>query len=127
MPVHYRYDEASRRLVTRCYGTVTLADVAGHFHELTSLSRLQPNSDVLLDMTFLQIELPEMERIEAATRVLEELSDFLQFGRCAVVAADGIPAEIARRFQAVGWPLFRGMRIFSAVGDAAAWLEREHN
>src|SRR5262245_48977314 len=124
MPMHYRYDESMRRLFTRCYGTLCLEDVIAHFRELTTLSRLQPKSDVLLDLMFLT-GMPPTASIDQAARVLEELSDFLQFGRCAVVAPDGVPREVANRFQAVSWPLFGGIRIFATSGDAAKWLDQK--
>jgi len=123
MPVHYRYDAASRRLVTRCDGEVRLGDVVSHFRELTTISRLHPNSDVLLDLTF-QTNLPPAEKIDSAAGALEEVCALLQLGRCAMVAPDGVPSAIARRFQAVGWPLFSGMRIFETNGDATEWLDR---
>jgi len=123
MPVHYRYDESSHRLLTRCEGDVRLKDVVGHFRELTTLSRLQPGSDVLLDLTF-QTSLPSTEKIDSAAAVLEEVTDLIRFGRCAVVAPPGVPSEIGRRFQAVSWPLFTGMRVFGSSGDAIDWLER---
>jgi hypothetical protein len=122
MPVHYRYDETVRRLFTRCHGVVRLDDVIAHFHELTTLTKLQPNSDVLLDLTF-QTDLPPPEHIDDAASVLEEVSEFLQFGRCAVIAPAGVPSAIAERFQWVSWPLFRGMRIFATNGDATNWLD----
>ena len=122
MPVHYRYDAESRRLLTRCDGEVRLEDVVGHFHELTTISRLQPASDVLLDLTF-QTNLPSTEKIGKAAAALEDLKELLQLRRCAMVAPEGVPNEIARRFQAVSWPLFSGIRIFSTNGDAAEWLD----
>ena len=121
MPVHYRYDEAKRRLLTRCEGQVRLNDVVGHLRELTTISRLQPGSDVLLDFTF-QTNLPPPDKIDNAAALLEEVNDLLQFGRCAVIAPDGIPNDIGRRFQAVSWPLFSGMRLFATSGDALDWL-----
>jgi hypothetical protein len=126
MPVQYRYDETVRRLCTRCHGKVRLAEVIAHFRELTTLTKLQPNSDVLLDLTF-QTDLPPTEHIDDAARVLEEVSEFLQFGRCAVIAPAGVPIAIAERFQWVSWPLFRGMRIFATNDDATRWLDGKVN
>jgi hypothetical protein len=126
MPVHYRYDEAKRRLLTRCEGRVRLNDVVGHLRELTTISRLQPGSDVLLDFTF-QTNLPPPDKIDNAAALLEEVNDLLQFGRCAVIAPAGIPNDIGKRFQAVSWPLFSGMRLFASSGDALDWLESDRD
>jgi hypothetical protein len=124
MPVHYRYDETSRRLFTQCHGMVTLEEVIAHFRELITLTRLKPGSDVLLDFTFMA-ELPPTQKIDSAARALEEVSEFLRFGRCALVAPEGIAKEAGRRFQSVSWPLFGGMRIFAASAEAAAWLDQQ--
>jgi hypothetical protein len=123
MPVYYRYDESKHRLLTRCEGDVRLQDVVGHFRELTTISRLQPGSDVLLDLTF-QTNVPTTEKIDIAAAILEEVTELVQFGRCAVIAPHGTPTEIGRRFQAVSWPLFAGMRLFASSGDAIDWLEQ---
>jgi hypothetical protein len=124
MPVHYRHDEGSRRLYTQCHGRVTLEEVIAHFRELITLSRLKPGSDVLLDFTFLA-ELPPVQKIDGAAKALEEVSEFLRFRRCAIVAPEGVPNETARRFQSVSWPLFGGMRIFPTNVEALAWLDQE--
>jgi len=121
MPVHYRYDEAERRLYTRCEGEVKLTEVISHFRELTGITRLHPDSDVLLDLTF-QTNLPRHENIDSAANVLEEIHHLVQLGRCAVVAPTQLATEIGRRFQAVTWPLYSGLRLFDNSADATAWL-----
>jgi hypothetical protein len=121
LPVHYRYDEAERRLYTRCEGEVTLTEVIGHFRELTGITRLHPDSDVLLDLTF-QTNLPRHQNIDAAANALEEIHYLVQLGRCAVVAPTPLATEIGRRFQAVTWPLYSGLRLFGSSADATAWL-----
>jgi hypothetical protein len=126
MPVHYRYDEFNRRLLTRCEGAVRLKDVVSHFRELTTIARLQPGSDVLLDLTF-QTNVPSPEKIDSAAAILEEVTELLPLGRCAVIAPHGVPNDIGRRFQAVTWPLFSGMRLFASSGDAIEWLEQRSN
>jgi len=124
MPVHYRYDEERRRLFTQCHGVVMLEEVIAHFRELITLTRLKPGSDVLLDVTFMS-EIPPMQKIDSAARALEEVSEFLRFGRCALVAPEGIAKEAGRRFQSVSWPLFGGMRIFPTSAEATAWLDQK--
>jgi hypothetical protein len=126
MPVHFRHDETNRRLLTRGEGEVRLKDVVGHLRELTTISRLKPGSDVLLDFTF-QTNLPPPDKIDNAAAMLEEVNDLLRFGRCAVIAPAGIPKDIGQRLQAVSWPLFSGMRLFASSGDALDWLESDRD
>ncbi len=122
MPIHFRYDEPERRLYTRCEGEVKLTEVVGHFRELTGITRLHPASDVLLDLTF-QTNLPRPESIDTAANALEEIRELVQLGRCAVVAPTALATEIGRRYQAVAWPLYSGLKLFSNSADATTWLD----
>jgi hypothetical protein len=124
MPIHYRYDDAARRLLTRCEGQLTLQEVIDHFRELSGSTRLHPGSDVLLDLTF-QANVPPPENLADAASVLEEVSELIPLGRCAIVAPNDVANEIGRRFQAVTWPLFTGARLFQTNADAIAWLDSE--
>lgn len=124
MPIHYRYDDAARRLLTRCEGQLTLPEVIAHFRELSGSTRLHPGSDVLLDLTF-QTNVPPPEPLASAASVLEEVSELIPLGRCAIVAPNDVANEIGRRFQAVTWPLFTGIRLFRTNADAIAWLDAE--
>ena len=124
MPIHYRYDDAARRVLTRCEGQLTLPEVISHFRELSRSTRLHPGSDVLVDVTF-QTNIPQPENLASAASVLEEVTELIPFGRCAIVAPNDIAHEIGRRFQAVTWPLFTGVRLFSTNADAIAWLDSE--
>ena len=124
MPVTYRYDEFANRLLTRCEGTVTYAEVMAHFRQLTRDSRLRPNSDVLLDLSFM-ISSPTGEQMSEVTATLEDMHDLVSFGHCAVVAPEDVAYGLARMFQGFGWPLFTGMRVFRAHADAIAWLDEK--
>lgn len=53
MAITYRYDDYANRLITRCEGPITYAEVMEHFRQLTRDSRLKQHCDVLLDLTFL--------------------------------------------------------------------------
>jgi hypothetical protein len=124
MPVHYRYDDAARRLLTRCEGEVTIVEVIAHFRELTGVARFHPGSDVVIDLMF-QSNLPPLELIDSAATVLEDVVELIPFGRCAIVAPNDLANEIGRRFQAVAWPIFSGMRLFPNAADAHAWLDAD--
>src|SRR5262245_35679533 len=69
MPIHYRYDDAARRLLTRCEGQLTLQEVISHFRELSRSTRLHPGSDVVVDVTF-QTNVPGPENLASAASVL---------------------------------------------------------
>jgi hypothetical protein len=124
MPIHYRYDDTAHRVLTRCEGQLTLQEVISHFRELSRSTRLHPGSDVLVDVTF-QTNVPQPENLASAASVLEEVTELIPFGRCAIVAPNDIANEIGRRFQAVTWPLFTGIRLFATNADAIAWLDGE--
>jgi len=124
MPVAYRYDEMANRLLTRCEGAVTYAEVMEHFRNLTRDSRLRPNCDVLLDLSFI-IGSPTGGQMSEVTATLEEMHDLVSFGHCAVVAAVDVAYGLARMFQGFAWPLFTGIRVFRTHADATAWLNEK--
>lgn len=124
MPVDYRYDEFSNRLVTRCEGPTTYAQVMDHFRDLTRDSRLKLHCDVLLDLTFM-IAFPTAQQIDQAATTLEDMRELVPFGRCAVVAPEDVVYGLGRMFQAFVWPVFTGMRVFRTQADAIGWLNEE--
>jgi len=124
MPIHYRYDDTAHRVLTRTEGQITLQEVISHFRELSRSARLHPGSDVVVDVTF-QTNVPVPEHLASAASVLEEVTELIPFGRCAIVAPNDVSNEIGRRFQAVTWPLFTGIRLFPTNADAIAWLDAD--
>ena len=122
MPVTYRYDEVANRLTTRCEGAVTQAEVLEHFRQLGRDSRLRPNCDVLLDLTF-QTRLPTADQMSEIAAVMEDMQDLVSFGRCAGVAPEDLVYGLGRMFQGFAWPMFTGMRVFRNNVDAVTWLD----
>jgi hypothetical protein len=124
MPVTYRYDELTNRLLTRCEGSVTYADVMQHFQHLTRDARLRPSCDVLLDFSFM-VGSPTGDQMSQVTATLEDIHELVPFGRCAVVAPDEVTYGLGRMFQGHGWPLFGGIRVFRTHAEATNWLNEE--
>lgn len=122
MPVTYRYDEFANRLMTRCQGAVTQAEVMEHFRQLGRDSRLRPNCDVLLDLTF-QARLPTADQLNEIAAVMEDMHDLVSFGHCAIIAPEDLAYGLGRMFQGFAWPMFTGMRVFRNSVDAVAWLD----
>ncbi len=122
MPVNYRYDESDNRLMTRCDGNVNLAEVAEHFRKLGRDARLKPHCDVLLDLAFLT-RLPSPEQVDDVATMLEDMTELVPFGRCAVIAGEEIGFALGRMFQGFTWPLFTGIRLFRLNGEAIGWLD----
>ena len=124
MPVTYRYDEFTNRLVTRCEGAVTQQEVFDHFRQLGRDARLRPLCDVLLDVSF-QTRLPTADQLNEIAAVLEDMHELMPFGRCAVVAPEDLAYGLGRMFQGFAWPMFTGMRVFRNNSDAVTWLNEE--
>jgi len=122
VPVTYRYDEFANRLMTRCQGAVTQAEVMEHFRQLGRDSRLRPNCDVLLDLTF-QARLPTADQLNEIAAVMEDMHDLVSFGHCAIIAPEDLAYGLGRMFQGFAWPMFTGMRVFRNSVDAVAWLD----
>ena len=122
MPVTYRYDEFANRLMTRCQGAVTQAEVMEHFRQLGRDSRLRPNCDVLLDLTF-QARLPTADQLNEIAAVMEDMHDLVSFGHCAIIAPEDLAYGLGRMFQGFAWPMFTGMRVFRNSVDAVTWLD----
>lgn len=122
MPVNYRYDESDNRLMTRCDGNVNLAEVAEHFRKLGRDARLKPHCDVLLDLAFLT-RLPSPEQVDDVATMIEDMTELVPFGRCAVIAGEEIGFALGRMFQGFTWPLFTGIRLFRLNGEAIGWLD----
>ncbi len=123
MPVTYRYDEFTNRLMTRCEGAVTKTEVIEHFRQLGRDSRLRPNCDVLLDLTF-QMGLPTAEQMNEIAAYLEDMQYLVRFGRCALIAPEDLSYGLGRMFQGFAWPMFTGIQIFRNTVDAIGWLDR---
>lgn len=124
MPVTYRYDEFTNRLMTRCEGAVTQQEVIEHFRQLGRDARVRPHCDVLLDVSF-QTRLPTADQMNEIAAVMEDMQELVPFGRCAVVGSEDLTYGLGRMFQGFAWPMFTGMRIFRNNADAVAWLNEE--
>ena len=124
MPVTYRYDDFTNRLMTRCEGAVTQAEVIEHFRQLGRDARLRPDCDVLLDLAF-QTRLPTAEQMNEVAAFMEDMQHLVRFGRCAVIAPEDLAYGLGRMFQGFAWPMFTGMRIFRNNADAIAWLDED--
>lgn len=110
--------------MTRCEGAVTKTEVIEHFRQLGRDSRLRPNCDVLLDLTF-QMGLPTAEQMNEIAAYMEDMQYLVRFGRCALIAPEDLTYGLGRMFQGFAWPMFTGTRIFRNTVDAIGWLDRE--
>ena len=124
MPITYRYDDVTNRLVTRCEGAVLFADVVAHFRNLGRDARIKPRCDVALDLSF-QTRLPSVDQLDDISAIIEDTSEIIPFGRCAVVAPEDLVYGLGRMFQGFTWPLFTGIKVFRNNADAIAWLDAE--
>ncbi|HEY6598562.1 MAG TPA: hypothetical protein VIZ30_04590, partial [Pseudomonadales bacterium] len=102
MPVNYRYDDVANRLLTRCEGHVNLAEVADHFRKLGRDARLKPQCDVLLDVAFMTTP-PSPAQLEDIAKMIEDMTELVPFGRCAVVAGEETGFQLGRMFQGFTW------------------------
>lgn len=122
MPVVYRYDDLANRLLTRCDGAVTHTEVMAHFRQLTHDSRLRPQCDVVLDLSFIETT-PTDDQMGEIAATIEDQQDLVSLGRCAVVAPGDEPYRLALHFQSLTWPIFAGVRVFRTHVAALAWLD----
>ncbi len=122
MPVTYRSDPEHRRIVTRCEGETTLAEVLAHFDELEADPDYRPGSDVLLDLTDI-ISLPNVGQIRVAATRAGDAARRVQFGACAIVVSSEAMFGMARIFDAFTERFFARTGVFRDRETAERWLD----
>ena len=121
MPVVYKIEKAKGLIRTRCYGPVTLADVAEHFRELVRDPDCPRRLNVLLDLRDVT-SLPTDSQLRAVAEEIQRIRDTVVFGACAIVAATDALFGTAEVFEVFAAPGFRASKVFRGSADAEAWL-----
>jgi len=85
-------------------------------------SKYRDHCDVLLDVSFLT-SLPSPAQVENVATMIEDMTELVSFGRCAVVAGEETGFQLGRMFQGFTWPLFTGIRLFRMNAEAIGWLD----
>src|SRR5262245_59248694 len=106
MPIQYAIDDARRLIRTTCTGFVTCEEVLGHFALLVQDVRCPDRLDVLLDLTGMT-SVPETHELRDVAATIDGIRDRVQFGACAIVARDEMPAHIGRMFTTLAREQFR--------------------
>ena len=124
MPVVYRIAPEKGLIRTRCFGPVTLAEVAEHFRDLERDPDCPPRLDVLLDLRDVT-SLPSDSQLRAVAQEILRIHDTVQFGACAIIATTDALFGTAEVFEVFAAPGFRVTKVFRSAADAEAWLEGE--
>jgi hypothetical protein len=123
MPVTYRIDPERKRILTRCAGNTTLAEVLAHFDELELDANCPPGADVLLDLTAMT-NLPNVGQIRTAADRTGDASRRVRFGSIAVVVQSDALFGMARVFEAFTDRYFARTSVFRNREAAEAWLDK---
>ena len=122
MPVTYRIDLERRRIMTRCTGDTSLAEVLAHFDELERDPAVPPGADVRLDLTRIT-SLPNVGQIRSAADRAGSAARTVTFGAIAIVANTEDLFGVARLFEMFTRRIFTRSRVFATLEEADAWLE----
>lgn len=121
MPVTYEIDREHALIRTRCVGYVTLAEVVDHFRALRDDASRPPRLDVLLDFTGTE-SVPDSDQLTTVAREIEDLSEKIEWGACAVVASGDLLFGISRMLLALAESQFQGVNVLRSLEDAEHWL-----
>ncbi len=122
MPVTYRIDPESRRIVTRCTGTTTLAEVLAHFDELELDANCPVGADVLLDLSDMS-SVPNIGQMRTAAARTADAARKVRFGSIAIVVGNDLLFGMARVFEAFTDTHFARTSVFRSREAAETWLE----
>jgi len=122
MPVTYRIDQESRRIVTRCTGTTTLAEVLAHFDELELDADCPVGADVLLDLSDMS-SVPNIGQMRTAAARTADAARKVRFGSIAIVVGNDLLFGMARVFEAFTDAHFARTSVFRSREAAETWLE----
>ena len=123
MPVTYRIDPEHKRILTRCAGNTTLAEVLAHFDELELDANCPPGADVLLDLTGMT-NLPNVGQIRTAADRAADAARRVRFGSIAIVVHSDALFGMARVFEAFTDRYFARTSVFRSREAAEAWLDK---
>ena len=125
MPTEHAYDERTRMMNTRIWGTVTDADILALAESIASNPRVEPGMREMIDLR-------EVERAEVTRQVLQSvaaidrtLAEKFRGNRTAIVAVRDAHYGLARMYahlmEAAGAPT--QVRVFRDVDRATSWLQ----
>ena len=86
MPVTYQIDSTRHVIHTVCSRPLTFAQVIDHFRELSEDPACSGRLDVLLDVTAVDL-VPNSSQIGAVGTALSAVRKKVEFGACAIIAA----------------------------------------
>jgi hypothetical protein len=121
MPVTYKLDPVAEVVETRCTGGATLDEVLAHFRELEADPSLPEKLHVLLDLAEMT-SLPDRDQLKQVTRAVDQLSDRLRWGACAIVASRDALYGMSRMFEVFAEGLFAQTHVFRSREEAERWL-----
>lgn len=127
MPIQFRIDTESRRVVATAHGTLTDTDVFGYQYDVWSRAEVA-GFDEIVDMTHVehvQLPVPSAERL----RALSSLSSTMDAtpAKFAIVAPGDLAYGLGRMYSA-----YRGLdrrskkevRVFRSLEEAVSWLDQ---
>ena len=125
MPTEHVYDERTRMMNTRIWGTVTDADILALAESIASNPRVEPGMREMIDLR-------EVERAEVTRQVLQSvaaidlaLAEKFRGNRTAIVAVRDAHYGLARMYallmEAAGAPT--QVRVFRDIDMAKSWLQ----
>jgi len=124
MPITYHIDQTTRIIHTTCSGQVSMAEVSEHFRELEQAAKRPRQLHVLLDLSK-STSLPDSNQIKAVSYAIGAIRKSVQFGFCAIVAANDAMFGMSRMLEVFAAPYFLGVHVFRGAGEAEAWLLEE--
>jgi hypothetical protein len=126
MPTEHVYDEQTRMMTTRIWGTVTDADLLALAESIASDPRIAPGMRELMDLR--EVEKTEVTRqvLQSVAAIDRTLAENFLGNRTAIVAVRDAHYGLARMFahlmEAAGAPT--QVRVFRDVDMAKGWLQR---
>jgi len=123
MPVRYRIDPERKRILTRCEGNATLAEVLAHFDELEVDANCPPGADVLLDLRPMT-NLPNVGQIRTAADRAGDAAKRVRFGAVAIIVSSEALFGMARVFETFTERHFARTGVFRSREAAEEWLNK---
>ena len=124
MPTEHVYDERTRMLTSRFWGTITDADILALAESVASNPRIEPGMRELMDLR--EVERAEVTRqaLQSVAAIDRNLADKFRGNRTAIVAVRDAHYGLARMFatlmESAGAPT--EVRVFRDVDQARTWL-----
>jgi len=121
MPITYEIDRARALVRTTLTGFVTFPEVMAHFTALENDPRRLGTMDVLLDIRALT-SVPETGELRRAAGRIDPERTSLQYGVCAIVAADPASVSTGKLFAVFARERFRATTVVPTLEAAEQWL-----